>query len=147
LSKRELDGFIDEFTPEVASAARQAFSKMRKRFPKATVLVYDNTYALVMGFGPSEKASEAVFSLAVYPRWVNLFFLQGAAMPDPNRRLQGSGKQVRHVRLDPVSVLDDPQIRELVETAAEDSGLDQGTAKIVIRMIAKKKRPRRPVKT
>src|ERR1039458_9537409 len=65
------------------------------RLPGAVQLVYDNYNALVIGFGPSERASEASFSIVLYPRWVTLFFLQGAGLPDPRRLLKGSGKVVR----------------------------------------------------
>jgi len=70
---------------------------MRKKFPRAEVMVYYN-YALAIGFGPSERASDAVFSIVLYPRWVNLFFLQGAGLPDPHKLLKGSGKLVRSIR-------------------------------------------------
>ena len=48
--------------------------------------------ALAIGFGPTERASEAIFSIAVFPRWVSLFFLQGAGLPDPDGILQGEWK-------------------------------------------------------
>ena len=63
--------------------------KMRKRYPTAQVLVYDNYNALAIGFGPSEKAGEAIFSIAVYPKWVSLFFLQAKGVPDPEELLKG----------------------------------------------------------
>jgi hypothetical protein len=145
--RQQLDSFVDKYTPRVASLARAAFAWMRKRFPGATVLVYDNYNALAIGFGSSEKASEAVFSIALYPRWVSLFFLRGAALPDPRRRLIGSGKQVRHIVLDRIEVLEEPAVLALMEAAATRSELPSITAaagKILIKSIAPKQRPRRP---
>ena len=81
----QLDAFLDKYTPPVATLARACLAKMRARLPGAVQLVYDNYNALAIGFGPSERASEAIFSIALYPRWVTLFFLQGAALPDPRR--------------------------------------------------------------
>ena len=69
-------------------------------------LVYDNYNALAIGFGPSERASEAIFSIVLYPRWVTLFFLQGAGLADPKRLLKGSGKVVRHIVLASAADLD-----------------------------------------
>jgi hypothetical protein len=74
----QLDGFLDAFTPEIAGHARAALVKMRKRLPHSIELVYDNYNALACGFGPTEKTSEAIFSIAVFPKNVSLFFLQGA---------------------------------------------------------------------
>ena len=76
--QRQLDSFIDKFSPEVAARTREELVGMRSLLPCAIEMVYDNYNALAIGFGPSERASEAIFSLAVFPRWVTLFFLQGA---------------------------------------------------------------------
>jgi len=38
-------------------------------------MVYDNYNALVIAFSPNERPSDAIFSIALYPHWVNLFFL------------------------------------------------------------------------
>jgi len=145
-SKQQLDSFIDKFTPEMAAQTRWAFAWMRRRFPAATVLVYDNYNALAIGFGPSEKTSDAVFSLAVFPQWVSLFFLQGAALPDPHRRLTGGGKQARHIKLEPLELLEDPQVLSLMDAETARLGLSNcsGRGKIVIKSISAKQRPRRP---
>ena len=65
----QLDAFLDKYTPAVAMLARACLAKMRARLPGAVQLVYDNYNALAIGFGPSERASEAIFSIALYPRW------------------------------------------------------------------------------
>lgn len=90
---------------------------MRKLLPGSTEMVYDNYNGLVIGFGPTEKPSLAIFSILLMPDHVTLCFLQGASLPDPNRRLKGGGNLVRHVRLVPPSVLDDPEILDLINTA------------------------------
>src|ERR1051325_5444510 len=95
--EKQLAGFIARYTPEIAVLAQAILAKMRARLPGAVELVYDNYNALVIGFGPTERASEAIFSIVLYPRWVSLFFLEGASLPDPQKRLKGSGKVVRYI--------------------------------------------------
>jgi hypothetical protein len=144
---KQLDAFIAKFTPEVAASARAALAKMRKRLPGAIELVYDNYNALAIGFGPTERASDAVFSIALYPRWVSLFFLDGARLADPQKLLKGSGKKVRHIVLEDVAVLDKPAVRALMARALASAPkpLDlAATPRIVIKMISPKQRPRRP---
>jgi len=144
--KAQLEAFIARYSPDVAKLGRAAIARMRKFFPAAHVLVYDNYNALAVGFAPSERPSAAVFSIALYPRWVSLFLLKGAGLPDPHKRLQGSGNIVRHVVLTDVSVLDDPQIRDLMQQALARSGASLQTGKrgpIVIRSISARQRPRR----
>jgi hypothetical protein len=67
-AQRQLDGFLAKFTPEVDSLAHDLAARMRVRLPGATIMVYDNYNALAIGFGPTEKPSQAVLSLAVFPR-------------------------------------------------------------------------------
>ena len=145
-ARQQLDSFIAKYSPEVAGIAEEAFRWMRKRFPRADVLVYDNYNALAIGFGPTERTSEAVFSIALYPRWTNLFFLQGAGLPDPHKLLKGSGKRVRSIRLGEAGLLDDPAVRGLIDAEAARHGMlpDAGSGKIVIKSISAKQRPRRP---
>jgi len=144
---QQLAGFIARYSPEIAALARTARAKMRKRLPRAVELVYDNYNALVIGFGPSERPSEAVVSVVVYPRWVSICFLQGAHLPDPEGVLTGSGTQVRSLRLDAgAAVLDTPAVRALMKEALAfaDEPFD-GKARVVIRSISAKRRPRRAV--
>ena len=145
--ERQLDEFLDKFTPEVAAVARECLDKMRARLPGATQLVYDNYNALAIGFGPSERASEAIFSVVLYPKYVTFFFLQGARLPDPKKVLQGGGKVVRHIRLEQAADLDQPAVRELMAAALQSAKrtIDRNApGGLVVRAVAAKQRPRRP---
>ena len=146
-AEAKLDMFLGRFTPEVEGLARRLLARMRARLPGATILVYDNYNALAIGFAAGEKASQAVLSLAVYPRWVNLFFLQGAALPDPDGLLKGDGSRVRHVRLHDEGPLDDPRIEALISEAvdrAEPPFDPDAPQRLLIKMALAKRRPRRP---
>jgi len=141
----QLRGFLARFSPPIAKRARAILAKMRKRLPGATELVYDNYNGLVIGFGPSERASESPFSIVVYPRYVRLFFLDGADLPDPERLLQGSGNIVRSIVVDETA-LDRPAVRALMTVAIDRGGVPFTTGarrRVVIRSVVKKRRPRR----
>jgi len=143
---RQLEGFIDRYGPEIGSTVRAALAAMRKRLPGAIEFVYDKTNMLVVGFGPTERPSDAVFSIIVYPRWVSLCFLTGASLDDPDRILQGSGHIVRHLRLDAdARVLNTPPVRRLIKDALDDADppwKPRGTGRILIRPVSKKPRSR-----
>jgi hypothetical protein len=143
---KQLDRFIARYSPEVARLARQVLAGMRRRLPGATELVYDNYNALAIGFGPSDRSSDAVFSVALYPRWVSLFFLDGARLADPDGILKGSGSRVRHVVLTTASRLDAPGVKALIAQALERSGITMsgGATRIIIKSISPRQRPRRP---
>jgi hypothetical protein len=142
-----LEGFIDKYTPEVGATVRAALVKLRARVPGAFELVYDNYNALAIGFAATERASDVVVSLALYPRWVSLFFLQGVRLPDPQKVLRGGGNKVRHVVLKSADDLDEPAIRELISHALELAPKKFDPAshrRIVIKSVSARQRPRRP---
>jgi hypothetical protein len=146
-AEAQLAGFIAKFTPEVAAQIRAARRTMRARLPRALELVYDNYNFFVIGYGPSEKASEAIFSLAAHARGVTLCFLQGAGLPDPKKLLRGSGNVVRNVRLESAATLDLPEVRALMTAALERAKTPIGPAsahRLVIKSVSAKQRPRRP---
>lgn len=145
----QLKVFIAKFTPEIASVAEAALSKMRGRFPNAVQLVYDNYNGLVIGFGPSERASDAIFSIVLYPRRLNLCFLQGGAsrLKDPNKLLQGSGNLNRFIPFESAATLDEPPVQDLMAQAlaAAKVPLSQSVeGRLVIKLVSAKQRPRRP---
>ena len=145
-AQTQLDAFIDKYSPEVAADARTALDFLRARLPTATQLVYDNYNALVVGFGASDKVGDIILSIALYPKYVRLFFLRGVDLPDPDRLLEGGGSQVRSVQLKPVSKLREPAVGALIH-AAEANGLPmpaKGNGELIIKSIVAKQRPRRP---
>ena len=140
-------GFLARHDPAVAAEARRALTKTRALVPGAVEMVYDNYNALVVGFGPSERASEAVLSLAIFPRWVTLCFLQnGPEIPDPEKLLKGSGNVVRHVRLASADDLDKPAVKRLIKEAlalADVPIKKSATRRTVIKSVSAKQRSRR----
>jgi len=125
----DLEKAIGRYSPTVAATARAALDKLRARFPGARQLVYERRQSLPIGFAPAERGS-AVFSLVLYPRWVRFFFLDGASLDDPERRLEGTGSQVRSIRVDEhASILDDRYIRGLMTQALKAAGADLKTGR------------------
>ncbi|HEV8427618.1 MAG TPA: hypothetical protein VGQ41_06875 [Pyrinomonadaceae bacterium] len=146
---KQLTAFIAKFDPSVAKLVRSARSVLRKRFPTAIELVYDNYNALAIGYSTSERVSDVLFSLAVYPRWVDLYFMYGRSLPDPKRLLQGSGKQGAFVRLYDPSMLDHGPVQLLLEAAVQNANSPlpaKGKGYTVIKSISAKQRPRRPTR-
>ena len=144
----ELAGFLAEYTPAVATRARAALKTMRTLYPGATQLVYDNYNALALAFGPTESSSDAILSIALYPRWVSLFFARGVTLPDPSGILRGSGNQIRHVVLEPVDILDSAPVRALIKVAVatHPKPLKRSGGRTIIKSVSPKQRPRRPPK-
>jgi hypothetical protein len=147
-AQAQLDEFLTRFMPEIEATARQALNRMRARLPGAIELIYDNYNALAIGFSPTERASDAIFSIALFPRWVSLFFLiSGTKLRDPERYLQGGGNRVRHIVLETVATLDDPAVMDLIAQALElaPKQIDASQPRrMIVKSISAKQRPRRP---
>jgi hypothetical protein len=146
-AEQQLAAFIAKFTPEIAGQVHTLLQTMRLRLPGAIELVYDNYNALAIGFSPTERVSEVIFSIAVYPRWVSLFFFQAHGLADPGKLLKGSGKVARHIVLKDPADLNTPAIRALMDQAIKKAvkPLDPGQPhRLVIKSISAKQRPRRP---
>jgi hypothetical protein len=87
---------------------------------------------------------------------VTLCFLQGAGLPDPAKRLRGSGNVVRNIRLynagEPDGhVLDDPEVLALINVALNRAKVTMPAGarrKLIIRAVAERQKPRpRPAGT
>lgn len=142
-----LESFLAPYAPEIAATARTALSRLRERLPGCDVLVYDNYNALALGFSPDGKAGSAILSLALYPRWVSLFLLQGATLPDPDGLLRGKGAKVRHVVLASAADLDLPGLTRLISAAIAAAKERHDPARrgaLVIKSVSPRQRPRRP---
>ena len=145
--EERLDGFIDKFTPEVAALTRALLAKAIAQLPGATIPVYDNYNALAIGFGSTDRVKDVVFSLAVMLRWVTLCFNYGVRLDDPKRLLNGSGNQIRHIRLLTADAWEAPHVQDFLAQAlaiAERPIDPAGEGGIVIKSISAKQRPRRP---
>jgi len=120
---------------------------MRSLFPRGFELVYDNYNALAIGYGPSERAGQAILSIAGYPKWVTLFFLHGKSLADPHGLLSGAGSRVRSVRLDDAAQLGNTRIAQLIARALAPHRaalLAAPPLATIVKSVSAKQRERRP---
>jgi Domain of unknown function (DU1801) len=142
----QLKAFIAKFDAKDQRLIRAVRSAMRKRLPTALELVYDNYNFFVIGYSPSERPGDAIFSIAARANAVSLCFLHGAKVPDPKRLLQGAGTQTRFIRLDSADRLAHPDVEALVAAAiarAKTPLPARGRGQLIIRSISAKQQPRR----
>jgi hypothetical protein len=143
----KIDAFIDKYAPEIAAQLRDARKRLRSFFVQGYELVFDNYNALVFGFSPTMRSPESFISIAAYPKWITLFFLYGATLRDPKGLLEGSGKQIRSIRLTSPADINKPEVGALIIEAIRAHELALRAAPpltTVIKTIAAKQRPRRP---
>jgi hypothetical protein len=142
----QVDAFIDKFDPAMAKRIREVRAALRKRFPTAIEMVYDNYNFFVIGYSPTERPTDYIVSMAANSKGVGLSFNHGADLADPHGILQGSGSQNRFVRLvEGVKTLKHPHVAAMVEAAVENSDkpLPKERGFTVVRSVSARQRPRR----
>ncbi len=145
-AERQLKRFVDKFEPKHQTLIRAVRKALRKRFPTANELAYDNYNFFVIGYSPTERPSDSIVSMAARANGVGLCFIRGASLPDPKKILLGSGNQTRFIRLESSDVLARPEVEALVAAAIAQAKTPlekAGRGKLIIRSVSAKQRPRR----
>jgi hypothetical protein len=108
-----IDSWMKEHAGELGDIARQWFEVMRQCGDEVRELLHDGCPVACLGDAPFGYVN-------VFTSHVNVGFFQGAALRDPTRLLQGTGKFMRHVKLRPGVASNDAAISRLIEAAYWD---------------------------
>jgi hypothetical protein len=113
----EWDPAIDEWLKgragDLGAIAHQWFGVMRKCGDEVRELLHDGCPVACLGDVPFGYVN-------VFTSHVNVGFFHGAALPDPARLLQGSGRFMRHVKLRPDTATNAAALSRLIEAAYAD---------------------------
>ena len=108
-----IDRWFRERPGELGSIAQKWFTRMRQCGDDVRELVHDGC--------PVACIADVPFAYVnVFKSHVNVGFFNRAALADPARILQGTGKYMRHVKLKPGSEVDAAAIEDLIEAAYQD---------------------------
>ncbi len=102
----------------VADLARQAKALIQDVMPDVVEVVWLNQRISGYGVGP-KKMSEQFCYIALFKERINLGFYYGSDLPDPQNLLDGSGKNLRHVKISHSEQLENPALRQLVVAASK----------------------------
>ena len=87
--------------------------------PDACEIVRLGDRAASYGIGP-KKMSEGYCHIIPHRSWVNLGFYQGAHIEDEHSMLEGSGKNIRHVKIHSLKDVSHPALRKLIQEAIKE---------------------------
>ena len=108
-----IDAWMQAHAGELGDIAREWFAVMRRCGDEVRELLHDGCPTACLGDVPFGYVN-------VFTSHVNVGFFQGAALRDPSRLLQGTGKFMRHVKLRPGSATNAAALSRLIEAAYED---------------------------
>jgi hypothetical protein len=149
-AEKQLTGFIDKFAPKHQALIRATRKALRKRFPAANELAYDNYNFFALGYCSTERPSDCVVLIAAAANGVGLSFYYGATLPDPHGILLGSGNQNRFIRIESAEIIARPEVEKLIAAAEAQAKVRMaasGKGKLIIRSISAKQKPRRVPET
>ena len=91
------DRHLDATAAGVADVARVLRDTLLEAYPGAVEWFDPGNGLLAVG---SERAmKELQFAIIPHRTWVNLQLADGAELPDPDGRIEGTGKRIRHVKV------------------------------------------------
>lgn len=111
--------FLKPYDREVQKLALDLRQLVLEEMAPCHENIYDAYSAVAMGYGPTDRLSDGIFHIAVYTKGVNLGFNRGATLADPSGILEGTGKQIRHVKIRSRSDLARPELRVYLRRARQ----------------------------
>ena len=108
-----IDAWFKKHEGELGTIAHQWFEAMRNCGDEVRELLHDGCPVACLGDVPFGYVN-------VFTSHVNVGFFQGAALSDPARLLQGTGKFMRHVKLRPGTATNVAALSGLIDAAYSD---------------------------
>lgn len=108
-----IDAWMRGHAGELGGIAQRWFDVMRKCGDEVRELLHDGCPVACLGDAPFGYVN-------VFTSHVNVGFFHGAALADPGRLLQGTGKFMRHVKLRPGTAANAEALSGLIDAAYAD---------------------------
>ncbi|WP_263416607.1 DUF1801 domain-containing protein [Terriglobus albidus] len=108
-----IDAWMNEQRGDLGAIAREWFEVMRRCGDEVRELMHDGCPVACLGDAPFGYVN-------VFNAHVNVGFFHGAALPDPARLLQGTGRFMRHVKLRPGVETNAAALNRLIRAAYSD---------------------------
>ena len=106
-------------------------------------------YIISLVYGSTDRIKDGICYIGVLKDRVNLGFHHGTDLRDPQRILEGTGKQMRHIKIRHMSDALSPAIRAYLQEARERAGHDvtSDKARTVTMAVKRKSSSKRTIGT
>ena len=88
-------------------------------YPNVVEVPWPKQKIIGYGVGP-KKMSEHFCYIGAFKAHVNLGFYYGAHLPDPAGLLEGTGKNLRHIKVRSTEEVQQPALRDLLQDSLEE---------------------------
>lgn len=111
----DFERLLRGYDEQLVALYKELRNQLLELAPHCNELLY-NSHALTIAFSLSGKLKDAFCHLPIYQNHINLGFNQGASLQDKQGVLQGTGKAIRHIKMNKLEDLD-PYVIDLVQQA------------------------------
>lgn len=149
-AEAQLQSFLGRFDPQHQQLFRSVRAVVRQRFPTANELAYAYPDSVVVGYSATERGIDGILSIAVRADGVRLYLMNGPQLPDPQKLLLGSAKQVRFVQVEAASQLAEPDVDALIAAAVDRAAVSfpaAGRGSLIVKSAGATRRPSRRPRT
>lgn len=109
----DIEAWLNAHAGELGMIARHWFTVMRDCGPDVCEILHDGH--------PTACVNQAAFAYVnVFKAHVNVGFFRGTEIPDPAQLLEGTGRNMRHVKLRPGERGDAVALTNLIKRAYQD---------------------------
>jgi hypothetical protein len=112
-----VDEFLNSFSPEIRDIALKLRELVTNLIPDIQEKVYLGWSTISYSF--SGGMQDAICAIGPQNDNVNLHFFRGTELDDPDKLLEGEGKQGRHVKLKTIENVDSKSLEKLIKSAAK----------------------------
>jgi hypothetical protein len=120
----ELIEFLHPYQPSVQSIGLGLRQLVLEEMTPCHEYIFSMRSKVVLLYGSSEKVlADCVCSIAIFSRHATLIFHRGIDLTDKHHLLQGSGKTLRHMRVERLEELARPELRAYLREARRRSPL------------------------
>ncbi|MEZ4519468.1 MAG: DUF1801 domain-containing protein [Chloroflexota bacterium] len=110
---------LEGLSPELIALVMQLRELILTADPDTTEQPRPGDRALSYGVGP-KKMKEGYAYIIPQKEYVNLGFYKGAALPDPEGLLEGTGKMLRHIKIHTAEDAARPGVQQLIAAAVAE---------------------------
>lgn len=114
-----IEAFFERQTPAIQPVVRRLRDLVRTTLPELNE--YVDRYGVIR-YGRASGMRDWVCYISGHKAHANLGFARGSSLPDPEGLIEGTGKNLRHVKLRAVEDVERAGLRGLLEEAEKLEG-------------------------
>ena len=116
-----LTEFLKPYDPAIRRLALGLRALVISEVAPCHETIFQASYTVAFLYGSNPKPMESFAHISVHRRHVNLAFMRGSLLDDPQGLLKGDGRWMRHIQVKSADQLDRPELRMFLRAACAEA--------------------------